>query len=120
MGIVRVDAKPTELVEIVGRAPAYANDHAALADIVDQCDLLGEPDGVVQGHLGHGEPNLDLLGACGDGCGEGCWVHVGAAPVEMVLCQPDHVVAKFFGQFCLPEGFFNDVIVAVRRLALRE
>jgi hypothetical protein len=38
----------------------------------------------------------------------------------MVLCQPDHVVAKFLGQFCLPEGFFNDVIVAVRRLALRE
>ena len=67
VGLIGIDSVAPELVEIVSRAPTDPNDNPAPADVVDQGDLLREPDGVVQGHLGHGKSNFDPMGPGGDG-----------------------------------------------------
>ena len=93
MGFVRVDAKAPELVEVISRTSAHSNNHAALADVIHQSNLFGEPDWVVQSHLGYGKSNL-YLGRTGcDGCSKSGRVNVGAATVKVVLSQPDNVVA---------------------------
>ncbi|CUV03584.1 hypothetical protein MGWOODY_Clf2802 [hydrothermal vent metagenome] len=118
MGIVRVDAITPEFVEVVSRASADADNHPSSADVVDEGDLLGEPDGVVQGHLGDGKAYLDLLGPGGDGRGESHRVDVNASAVEVVLRQPDGVEPQLVGQDRFFQRLFDHAEVVVRGFTL--
>ena len=85
-----------------------------------RADLLGQPDRVMQGHLGYRKADANPPGAGGDGRGKGQWIDIGAATIEVVLRQPEDVEAQGITEFGLTERLVDDDTVSIRELALRE
>ena len=113
-----VNAEPLVVVYVVGGAPAQPDDQPPFAQVVDQRDLLGHADGVVQRHLRHGETDAGARGRHRQSGGEGDGVDIGADAVEMMLGQPDHVIAELVRKARLPKGFVDDPGVIRRGSAL--
>ena len=88
-------------------AAAEADDEAAAGEVVDEGDLLGHAQRVVERGLQDGEADFDPGGGHGEGGGEGGGVDVNAVAVEVVLGEEDGVHAQFFGKLCLGDGLVD-------------
>ena len=118
--LLRGNPIATVFIEIIRCATTKADDHASLTEVVDEGDLLGQPDRVMQGHLGHRKADANPPGAGGDGRGKGQRIDIGAAAIEVVLRQPEDVEAQGITELGLTERLVDDDTVSIRELALRE
>jgi len=107
-------------VDVVCGAAAQTDDQPAAAERVQQRDLLGEADRMMQRDLRHGEANPDLSGACGDRGRERHTVDVGTVAVEVVLGQPDRIEAEPVRRLRLIERLPDDGTILLRVAALGE
>ena len=96
-----------------------ADDHASLTEVVDEGRLLGQPDRVMQGHLGL-PADANPPGAGGDGRGKGQRIDIGTATVKVMLRQPENVEAQGITEFGLTERLVDDDTIGIRELALRK
>ncbi len=108
------------VVDVVRRAAAQSRDDPPLGDVVEQRDLLGQADRVVQRDLRDGEADLDAAGRGGQRGGKAERIDVGADAVEMVLGQPQGVEAKLLRQPGLGDGLVDHALVLSRVAAFRE
>ena len=118
--LLRIDAVALVLVDVERRAAPEPDHDPASADVVDQGHLLGEADRVVQGHLGDGEADVDLLRAGGKRGGEGDGIDVGADAVEVVLGEPEHVHAEVIAQLRFVQRLLDDPLIVRRVHRARE
>jgi len=96
------------------------DDQPAVAQVVDQRELFGQPDRVVQRGLRHREADADPPGRHRQGGGEGDRIDVGAVAVEMVLGEPDCVEAERVGEARLRQRLLDHHPIARRIAALGE
>ena len=115
-----IDAVALIVVNVVGGAAAQSDDQPALADVIDQRELLGHADRMMQRHLRHREADLRALRGGRQRGGETDRIDIGADAVEMMFREPDHVEAEFIGQSCLAQGLVDDLAVARGVTAFRE
>ena len=108
LGFVMVDAKALVIIDVVGRAAAEPDDQSPLGEVVDDRDLLGEADRMVQRHLQYREAEFGAAGRGGKRAGKADRVGIGADAVEMVLGEPDHVNAEFVREPSLAQGLVDD------------
>jgi hypothetical protein len=118
--LLRGDSIAPVFVEIIRRATAKADNHASLTEVVDEGHLLGQPDRVMQGHLGYRKADANPPGAGGDGRCKSQRIHIGAATIEVVLSQPEDVEAQGITELGLTERLIDDDVVGIRELALRK
>src|SRR5712691_1887571 len=107
-------------IEIIRRAATKTDDHASLTEVVDEGYLFGQPDRVMQSHLGHRKADANPSGAGGDGRGKGQRIDIGAAAIEVVLRQPEDVEAQGITEFSLTQRLIDNDPVGIRELALRK
>jgi hypothetical protein len=87
-----------EFIFVVDRALADPNIDPTLAQIVEQGQLHGEADRMVERQLHDGKADADPLGAHSDGRGEQQRVVVDALTGEIMLGQPDVAEPELFGK----------------------
>ena len=92
-------------------AAAEADDEAAVGQVVDQGELLGHAQRVVERGLQDGEADLDALGGHGQGGGEGGRIDVDAVAVEMVLREEGGIHAELLGELGLGDRLMNGGVV---------
>src|SRR5271169_6847 len=107
LGLVMVDAETLVIVDIVGGAAAETDDEAPLSDIVEDSQLFGKTDRVMQRGLHDGKADLAVPGRGGQCAGKADRVDVGADPVEMMLGEPYHIDPKFVGEPRLAQGLVD-------------
>jgi hypothetical protein len=93
-------------------ATAHADVEPASAEDVDHGQLLGEPDGVVEGEDGGGQPDAHALRPHGRGRGQDRRRDRQAVLDEVVLGQPDAVEPQLLGPGHLLDLALNDLGVA--------
>ena len=104
-----------ELVLVVDGALADADVDAALAEIVEQGELHGEPHRMVERHLHHGEADADALGLHRERGGEHQRVRIDALAGEIVLRQPHVGEAQALGAADLVDQVVDALSVLVGR-----
>ena len=109
-----VEAVALVVVDVVGGAAAQPDDQPALADVVDQRELLGHADRMMQRHLRHREADLRALRCHRQRCREADRIDIGADAVEMMFGEPDHVEAQLVGQPRLAQCLVDHLVVAAR------
>ena len=118
LGLVVVDAKTLIVVNVVGRAAAEADNQTALGDVVEDRQLLGQADRMVQCGLHDGKAELGAPGSSRQCTCEYDRVDIGADPVEMMLGQPNHVDAQLVGEQRLAQGLVDHGAVALEIAAV--
>jgi len=114
--LVMVDAEALVIIDVVGAAAAEPDDEPPLRQMVDDCELLGEADRVVQRGLQDREAERGALQRDRQCAGKGDRIGVGADAVEMMLAEPDDIDAEPVGQHRLAQGLVDDDAVT-RRVA---
>ena len=115
LGFGERDPVAPVLVEVVGGPPSNTEDDPPVADVVQQCDLLGQPDRMMERHLHRRETDLHVPGT-GDDCRcKSHWIDVSARAVYVVLTEPHPVEAKLLGQLRLTQRVSDHAVVGVRR-----
>src|SRR5215510_10339855 len=77
------------LIEIIRCPAAETDDHTALTEIINERNLLSEPDRVMQRHLSHRKADANTPGTGRNGRGKGQRINIGTAAIKMVLRQPE-------------------------------
>ena len=106
---------PDKFVLVVNRALAHSDIDPAPAQIVEQCQLDGEPHRVMEGQLHDGEADPDPLGAHRDRRGEQQRVVVDALAGEIMLGQPHLAEPEPFGKAHLLYLLVDAIGVLFRR-----
>ena len=100
------------LVDVGESAPADAELHPAVADLVQRGDLFGDTHRVGQGQQEHRRAQPDSPGAARDGAGNGDRRGQYPGGTEMVLGQPDRLDAQLLGFIHQPERLFERLVFA--------
>ena len=114
MGLRRIDTVALVVVDVVGGPSAEPHNEATTADIVDQRDLFGQSDRMVQRHLGDRETESDALRAPGQGRRERDRIDIGADAVEVMLRQPHHLHAELIAETRLGQRLLDDLLILLR------
>ncbi len=111
-----IDAVAPIFVDVVRRAVPEADHQPALAEIVDQRELFGQADRVMERGLRHREADQGTVRGNGNRGGEAHRIDIGANAVEMVLGEPDRIEAEGVGEPCLRQSLLDHRAV-LRRIA---
>ena len=113
-----VDAETLVVVDVVRAAAAEPDDEPAFRQIVDDGELLGEADRVMQRGLQHGEAERGALERDRQRAGKADRIGIGADAIEMMLAEPDNIDAELVGQHRLAQRLVDDNAVALRIAAV--
>src|SRR5262245_1447663 len=108
------------LIILKGAAAADADVEPPAAHHIENGQLLGEVDGVVQGQQAHPHAHAQGGGAGGQIAGQHWRRWTEAVVVEVVLGEPDRVIAQRLGGYHLLEGGAVHGLLAPRLVALHE
>ena len=111
--LVMIDAEALIIVDVVGAAAAEPDDEPALGQIVENGDLLGQPDRVMQRGLQDRKAERAAFQRDGQCAGKADRVGIGADAVEMMLAEPDDIDPELVGQHRLAQRFVDDDTVAL-------
>src|SRR5262249_17281067 len=118
--LLMVEPVALVVVNIEGGAAAETNDEPPLAHMVDERELLGEADRVVERGLEDGVAQFAAPGRSGERGREGDGVDIDAVAVEMMLGQPQYLDAELVGEAGLAQRLLDDAPVIIRLAALGE
>ena len=98
------------LVHVGESTPADTEFHAAVADLVQGRDLLGDTDRVGQRQQQHGRSHTDVLRASGDGGQDGYGAGKYPCGVEMILGHPNGGHSQVLGLVDESKGFLEGFV----------
>src|SRR5215472_3532205 len=98
LGFMMVHAEALIIVNIVGGATAETNDQAPLGNVVEDRQLFGKADRMVQRSLHNCEANFAVTRRGRQCAGKADRVDIGADPVKMMLGEPDYIDTKRVGE----------------------
>ena len=116
LGGIGRDFVAAVFVQVHHAAAAEAHDQPALAEVVDQRDLLGHAQRVIKRSLEHREADLDATGCHRECRGESRRVDVDTVAVEMMFREKDGVHAFGLSQPGLGDRLVDDLGIR-RRIA---
>ncbi len=111
---VRVDLVAGIFMGVDQAAAAEADDQPALAEIVDQRDLLGHPQGMVERGLQHREADLDAGGHHRQRGRERRRIDIDAVSVEVMLGEKHRIAAELLGHLRFADRLVDDLLVLGR------
>ena len=118
--LVGIDLIGGVLVEVHHAAAAQPDDQPALADMVQQRELLGQSQRMIERRLENREADLDPRGHRAQRGGERRRIDVGGVAIEMMLGEEQGVDADLLGQHGLLQRLLDRATVIRRILALRK
>src|SRR6185437_10246161 len=116
LGLAVVETEALVVVYVERAAAAEPDDQLALQHLVEEGDLLGETDRVVQRGLHDREADPGMLQRSREHAGDPDRIGIDGDAVEMVLGQPDDVDAERIGQHRLADRLVDHRAVP-RRIA---
>src|SRR5271166_6705684 len=111
-----VEAVALIIVDVIRGAAPQSDDQPSLADMVDQRELLGHADRMMQRHLGDREADPDSLRRYRQRGGKTHRIDISADAIEMMFGQPDHLEAQLVSEPRLAQGLVDHLTI-VRGIA---
>ena len=115
-----VDAESLVIVNIVGGAAAKTDNEAPLGDVVEDSQLFGKADRMMQRGLHDCKADFAVPRRGGQCAGKADRFDIGADPIEMMLGEPDHIDAERVGEPRLAQGLVDHDAVPLGIPAVRK